>query len=81
MSSGNRRLDKLEGNLTPKQAALLWMADSHQFDTMNEYADSLKGASDSAWPIPRLCDQVYASVTKAMKGQPKEKLGPALRRA
>ena len=81
MTSGKRRLDKLEGNLTPKQAALLWLADAHQFDTMNEYADSLKGGPESAWPIPRLCDQMYASLTKAMKGKPKEELSPALRRA
>ncbi len=81
MTSGKRRLDKLEGQLTPKQAALLWMADAHQFSSMDQYADSLKGASDSAWPIPRLCDQIYASVTKAMKGRPKEEIAPALRQA
>ena len=81
MTSGKRRLDKLEVNLTPKQAALLWLADAHQFDTMNEYADSLKGGPESAWPIPRLCNQIEISVTQAMKGRPKAELGPALRRA
>ena len=81
MSRGKRRLEKLEGHLTPKQAALLWLQDAHQFDTMSEYSDSLKGGPESAWPIPRLCDQIYASVTKAMKGRPKEEIAPALRQA
>ncbi len=38
MSSANRRLDKLESNLTPKQAALLWMAEAHKVDTLEGYA-------------------------------------------
>ncbi|MFQ6026826.1 MAG: hypothetical protein ACE5Q6_04840 [Dehalococcoidia bacterium] len=81
MTSGRRRLDKLEGQLTPKQTALLWMAEAHQFETMTEYADSLKGRSDSAWPIPRLCNQIEAAVTQAMKGRPKVEISQSLRRA
>ncbi len=36
MSSGNRGLDKLESNLTPKQAVMLWMSEAHQFQTLEE---------------------------------------------
>ncbi|MFQ6030895.1 MAG: hypothetical protein ACE5Q6_25800 [Dehalococcoidia bacterium] len=81
MSSGKRRLAKLEGHLTPKQAALLWMNDAHQFGTMTQYADSLKGQPDSAWPIPRLCDQMEVSITQALKGRPKVEIGQTLRQA
>ncbi|MFQ6027185.1 MAG: hypothetical protein ACE5Q6_06815 [Dehalococcoidia bacterium] len=81
MTSGKRRLDKLEGHLTPRQAALMWMNDAHQFGTMTQYADSLKGGPESAWPIPRLCNQMEASVSQAMKGRPKIEIRQALRQA
>ena len=40
MTSGKRRLDKLEEHLTPKQAALLWMAEAHQFETLEGHSRS-----------------------------------------
>ena len=70
MSSGNRRLDKLESNLTPKQAAVLWMAEAHQFQTLEEYAAHMKTQLDDAWPLRRLGDQMRSSVEQALKGKP-----------
>ncbi len=34
MTSGKRRLDKVESNLTPKQAMLHWMVEAHQFGSL-----------------------------------------------
>ncbi len=60
MGSRNSRLDKLESHLTPKQAVLLWMAEAHQFQTLEEYASHMKTQPDDAWPIRRLGDQMRA---------------------
>ena len=46
MPSRDSRLDKLESQLTPKQAMLLWMAEAHQFQTLEEYAAHMKTQSD-----------------------------------
>ena len=81
MSGGKRRLEKLEGHLTPKQAALLWMAEAHQFETLEGYSIHMKTQPDSAWPIGRLGDQMKASVEQALKGKPKEEVNLALRQA
>ena len=81
MSSGKRRLDKLETNLTPKQAMLLWMAKAHSFENLTAYAQHLKTQPDSAWPLHRLGDQMTRSVEQALKGKPKEEINRALRRA
>jgi hypothetical protein len=73
MSSGKRRLDKLEVSLIHKQAIFLWMEEAHQHDTMGEYALSLKPGPDSAWPLATLPEQVATAVRQALKGQPRRK--------
>ncbi len=62
MTSGKRRLDKLESHLTPKQAMLRWLVEAHQFQTLQEYAHHMKTQPDDAWPLRRLGDQLRASV-------------------
>ena len=81
MSSGNRRLDKLESHLTPRQAVLLWMAEAHQFQTLEEYACHMKTQPDNAWPLHRLGGQMTASVEQALKGKPREEINRAMGRA
>jgi len=79
MGSGNRRLDKLESHLTPKQAVMLWMAEAHQFETLEEYACHMKTQPDNAWPLRRLGDQMTASVEQALMGRPKDEINWAVR--
>ncbi len=79
MSSANRRLDKLESNLTPKQAMLHWMSGAHSFQTLEEYAAHMKGQPDNAWPLGRLGDQMKAAAEQSLKGRPKEEINRALR--
>ena len=62
MSREKQRLNQLESNLTPRQAVLLCMEEAHQFGTMEEYAQSLKGQPESGWPLPRLGGQMTAPV-------------------
>ncbi len=79
MTSGKRRLEKLEGHLTPKQAALLWMAEAHQFGTLEGHALHLKTQPHSAWPLRRLGAQMRVSVEQSLKGKPE--VGMALHQA
>jgi hypothetical protein len=81
MTSSKRRLDKLQVSLTPKQAILLWMEEAHQFDTVEQYARSLKGRPDSAWPMATLPEQVAAGVRQVLKGQPREEVSREVRQA
>ncbi|HZA24144.1 MAG TPA: hypothetical protein VFA32_16335, partial [Dehalococcoidia bacterium] len=81
MTSSKRRLDKLEVSLTPKQAILLWMEEAHQYDTMEQYVQSLKPGPESAWPLAILPDKVATSVEQAMKGRPKQEVNRVARRA
>ncbi len=79
MGSGNRRLDKLESQLTPTQAILLWMAEAHQFQTLEEYAGHMETQPDDAWPLRRLGDQMTASVKQALMGRSELVINRALR--
>jgi hypothetical protein len=77
----DRRLDKIAGQLTPRQAILLWMAEAHQYPTLAAYMDSLKDAPDTKYPMMRLPDQVAPAVRSAMKGEKPEVIKRAERKA
>ena len=81
MSSGKRRLEKLETGLTPKQAFILWLQDAHSFNGIKEYVKSLRDQPDDAAPIPRLTDQVEEAVKRTLKGRPREEIDKAVRQA
>ncbi|MFQ6028097.1 MAG: hypothetical protein ACE5Q6_11445 [Dehalococcoidia bacterium] len=81
MSCGKRRLDQLEGQLTPKQAVLLWMNEAHGFGDLMAYFQFLKSQPDSARPVYRLGEQMNRSVEQALKGRPKPELALRVRQA
>ena len=58
MKLEKRRIEKLETGLTPKQAISRWLQEAHAFNGIVEYVHHLKGQPDSAWPIPKLTNQV-----------------------
>jgi hypothetical protein len=74
-------MDKLESNLSPTQAVLLWMNEAHEFGSIEEYARYLKTQPDSVRPIRRLVEQMTTSVEQAKKGKPKPEIHRALRQA
>ena len=74
MKSGKRRIEQVEGALTPQQAFLLWMEEPHQYETLGEYGRSLKEGPESAWPMVRLPKQVTQAVEQTMKGQPRNEI-------
>jgi hypothetical protein len=74
-------LEKIEVSLTPKQAILLWLEEAHRYDTMEQYARSLKPGPESAWPLAELPDKVSKAVEQAMKGRPKAEVARVVRQA
>ena len=81
MSSGKRRVAKLESVLTPKQTFLLWLQDAHGFNDIEAYVRHLKSQPDSAWPIDKLTTQVEEAVKQTLKGRPREEIDKAVRQA
>ena len=81
MNNGKRRVEKLESDLTPKQAILLWLQEAHSFNRIEEYAHHLKNQPDIAAPIDRLTMQVEEGVKQTLKGKPREEINKAVRQA
>jgi hypothetical protein len=79
--SQDRRLDKVAGSLTAKQAVILWLEEIRQYQSVYEYVQFLRGLPENAAPIPRLTGQIGHAVREAMKGRPKEFVEDAVRRA
>ncbi len=65
----DRRLDKIEQALSPREAFLLWMAEAHEHESFAAYVMSLKGKPSAMHPIQRLPKQVEQGVRDAQKGQ------------
>jgi hypothetical protein len=57
-ATGRRRIDKIAGSLTPRQAVLLWLEEAAQSASLREYVLAIKDGPDSAFPMFRLPDQV-----------------------
>ena len=77
----NRRVEKLESSLTPKQAILLWLQEAHAFDGMEEYVRHLKNQPDSAAPLFKLPSQVEEGVRQTLKDKSKEEINRAIHQA
>jgi len=75
VSTHKKRIDKVETSLTPKQAVLLWMEESHSHGSIWAYALWLKEQPDSAYPLVRMPQQVREAVRAAMKGESREVVG------
>lgn len=78
MSTQTKRLDKVEGSLTPREAALLWLREAHQHPDSAAYSRSLKGQPVSAFPMSVMERQVEGSVRARMKGEKREQVEAAI---
>ncbi len=54
MSLQAKRLDKVEGSLTPAQAMLLWLEEAQEHGSLQGYFRWVKEQPDSAYPLSRL---------------------------
>ena len=55
--------------MSPTQLFVRYIEDVHQFHSLRDYAVSLKGKPDGAYPLVRLPAQMRAAVRQEMKGQ------------
>lgn len=77
----NKRLDKIEKFLTPKQAVVLWLQEIRQYSNALEYAQFLSGQPESARPLYKITKQISQSVRESMKGQSQQAVENAVHRA
>ncbi len=81
MSARRRRLQRIETELTPTQAAVLWLQEAHRFKSLQAYGQWLAGQPDAAFPLYRLHDLVVPAVEQAMKRAEREERDQAVRAA
>jgi len=68
--TAERRLAKLEGALSPKAAALLWLAEAQTFGSLPAYVDWLIDQPISAAPFERVPEQARAAQHRGRGGDP-----------
>ena len=74
MGGNRQRLDKVQAGLTAKQSFLVWMAEAHKYNSLEDYVETFRDEPLSAWPCSRLPEQVAQAVAEAKKGQPKKEI-------
>jgi len=77
----NKRLDKVEKSLTPKQAVILWLQEIQQYRNAEEYTQFLRGQPESARPLYKITKQISQTTRDSMKGQPQQVVENAVHRA
>jgi hypothetical protein len=77
----NKRLDKVERLLTPKQAVVLWLQEIQQYPNALEYARFLRGQPDTVAPLYKITKQISQITRDSMKGQPQQVVENAVYRA
>jgi len=77
----NKRLDKIERLLTPKQAVILWLQSTMQYRNVLEYVQFLRNQPASEAPIYKITQKVSQSIMELMKGQPQREVDQAVYRA
>lgn len=75
-----KRLDKIEGALTPRQAVVLWLQEAHQYPNLTQYVQYLRGKDKEA-PLWQVTEQVEQATKEAMKGRPQAIVDATVRRA
>lgn len=81
-SATGRRLAKLEGSLQPREAVLHWLAEAQGYPGVVEYIRSqIVGQPVEAAPLSVIGTRVVAAVRAERKGQPRDEVERAVRRA
>ena len=80
-TAASRRMAKLEGALMPREAVLAWLVEAQQFPSLEDHVRSIVELPVEAAPLSVIGDRVEAAVRASMKGQPREAIETAVRRA
>ncbi len=77
----NKRLEKLQCRLTPKQVVLVWLEEISKFNNIIEYTKFARDLPESMRPATRVTTQVAQAVKESMPNQSKQAIQWAVRRA
>jgi hypothetical protein len=77
----SRRLTKLEGALQPREAVLAWLVEAQQYPSLVDHVRSIAGLPVDAAPLSVIGERVEAAVRADMRGQPRDAIEAAVRRA
>ena len=80
-SAAGRRIEKLEGALLPREAVLAWLADAQGSAGLIAHVRSIVDLPIEAAPLSLIGARVAAAVREALKGQRRDDVEPAARRA
>ena len=80
-SAADRRVAKLEGALHPREAVLAWLVEAQQYPSLEDHVRSIAALPVEAAPLSVIGERVEAAVRDAMKGQPRDAIEAAVRRA
>ncbi len=75
--TAERRMDRLEGGLPPKEATLLWLEDAHAHGSLLDYCAWLVDRPLAEAPLNRIRAQALTAVRQAMRGVPNEQVEAA----
>ncbi len=76
-----RRLTKLESALHPREAVLAWLVEAQQFPSLVDHVCSIAELPVEAAPLSVIGNRVEAAVRTSLKGQPRDAIETAVRRA
>ena len=64
-----RRLGKLEAELDPESAVLHWLAEAHEYPTLDAYTEWWQARPESEHPLVRIPQQLEETTRKRLRGQ------------
>jgi len=76
-----RRLAKLEGALLPREAVLAWLVEAQQYPSLVDHVRSIAELPVEAAPLSVIGERVETAVRASLKGQPRDAIETAARRA
>ncbi len=79
--TAERRLAALEASLSPTELVLRWLAEAHEYDDFKTYTEALFNKDPSDCPMDRLAREAQTSARSRSRGQPKEDVARAVRKA
>jgi hypothetical protein len=79
--TAKRRVEALESSLRPLDVAHHVIAEDREFASLDAYARAIADVPVEAAPMSRIAEQSEASVRSAAKGQPRDDVEAAVRRA
>jgi len=80
-TAAGRRLAKLESALLPREAVLAWLVDAQQSPGLVDHVRSIAELPVEAAPLSVIGERVDAAVREALKGQRRDDVETAARRA